>query len=144
VSALILSVRDLERSARFYGEVLGLPEVIRDPSVTALGDQQGGSPTIFLRQGSAHGVHAGHDALGVRSLMFDVGSVGELDRIEEALRAWDVFRERHAADTVHRVEVVTGHDPDRNALAFLASAEGKAVVVASLERVPPVVYGIDL
>ena len=142
--AILISVRDVERSSEFYKDILGLPEVLRDPTVIVLGDSTPDSPTLFLRQGPAHAVHAGFDTLGVRSLMFSLPSVAELDRVEARLRAWDGFRERHAAEAIHAVEVLTGHDPDRNALAFLAAAAGGPVTVANVDRVPPIVYGIDL
>jgi catechol 2,3-dioxygenase-like lactoylglutathione lyase family enzyme len=143
VVAAIFAVRDLQRSVDFYRDVLGLSEVLRDDGVVGIANQVGG-PLLFLRQGAPHGVHSGQDAIGVRSLMFEVPTVAELDRIADRLRAQNGLRERHHSDPTYQVEVVTGYDPDRNALAFLASTDGSPVRLTDLKQVPPTVYGIDL
>jgi catechol-2,3-dioxygenase len=120
IRSVVVSVRDLDRSAAFYQDVMNVSERIRENQVAMLCDPSG-SFTIFLRQAYANASHPGHQSLGIRSLSCNVGSVAELDRVEARLRANDAFVGRRFVDDAKQFEMVHGHDPDRVSLTFLAN-----------------------
>ena len=57
-----------------------------------LGDVSPGSIVLILRETrSTHNARYGQQSLGLRSITFNVGSLGELDRIESLLRTRSGF-----------------------------------------------------
>jgi catechol 2,3-dioxygenase-like lactoylglutathione lyase family enzyme len=117
--AAVISVSDLDRSVDFYKDVMNVSELLREGEVVVLGPP-GGLWRIYLRAAYQRASHPGRHALGARVMGFSVGSLTELDRVEDRLRARDAFRDRHPQDIVGTYDVVFGHDPDRLALTFAA------------------------
>ena len=78
-----------------------------------------GLPTTFTESDSS-------GAAGRRRSVtcLQCGSLAELDRVEERLRAHDSFRARRKIHETERFELVHGHDPDRLSLTFLAYEVG--------------------
>jgi catechol 2,3-dioxygenase-like lactoylglutathione lyase family enzyme len=119
IRAVVVSVRDLDRSSAFYQDVMNVREVSRDGQMAVLSGDLIPGFTLYLREAHRNAVHSG-EALGVRAFSCDVGSFAELDRVEGRLRARDGFRGREFIDDAQRFEMVQGHDPDRLSLVFVA------------------------
>jgi catechol-2,3-dioxygenase len=141
-SALV-SVQEIDRSATFYQAVMNLREVIREDQISVL---SGGSRpfTLYLRETGRNSSHPGQQALGVRTLSFNVESIPELDRVEENLKAHDGFRERLNFDKDLGLEVVHGLDPDRLTLMFVAQSVKADIPPDVYHRVLVSMYGLDL
>jgi hypothetical protein len=89
-----------------------------------LGEASPESFGLILRQTSSiHQTRHGQQSLGLRYLTFNVGSLGELDRIESQLRGSDLFTERRDI-AKGASEVTLGRDPDNLPLVFVYYAEG--------------------
>jgi catechol 2,3-dioxygenase-like lactoylglutathione lyase family enzyme len=142
VHSVLLSVRDLDRSTTFYQAVLHFREVVREDRVAVLADEK--VPfTLFLRWAHSDAVHFGPDALGVRSLTYDVGSLAELERVEKGLRGFDAFRDRQSPSENACYQWVRGYDPDRFPLVFMAYESGQKVSRVDLRRAMARMYAID-
>ena len=119
IRAVVVSVRDLDRSSAFYQDVLNVPEVSRDGQIAVLSGELIPGFALYLREAHRNAVHSGQ-TLGVRAFSCDVGSFAELDRVEERLRAHAGFRSRQFLDDDQRFEMVQGDDPDRLSVIFVA------------------------
>ena len=144
VRSVLLSVRDLDRSTTFYQAVLHLREVLRQDRVAVLAGDERPPFTLFLRRAHPDAVHFGQEALGVRSLTYDVGSLAELERVEKGLRAFDAFRDRRSPPETAGYQWVRGYDPDRFPLSFLAYESGKTVSHEDLRRAMAQMYAVDV
>lgn len=142
--SILVSVRDLDRSVAFYQSVMGLNEVLRDEQIAACTGDETWPFTLYLRQALRNASHPGGDTLGVRSLSWDVGSIAELDRVEERLRAAGAFRDRRGVPGHDRFEVVRGQDPDRLSLTFVANETNAAMSSDDYLFVLALMYSIDL
>jgi catechol 2,3-dioxygenase-like lactoylglutathione lyase family enzyme len=127
IRSAVISVRDLDRSTTFYQDVMNLREVARQDQIAVLGADGAGLFTLYLRQAQQNARRAGQQSLGVRAISFNVGSLAELDRVEERLRALDAFRVRETLDVEGRLDVMFGYDPDRLSLVFAAPESGGLV-----------------
>ena len=84
----VLYVRDAERSAAFYGDVLGFRRVMEMPGAVFL---QAADSTndhdlgLFAIGADAGPSPAGKSAVGLYHLAWEVDTLAELDRIREAL-----------------------------------------------------------
>jgi catechol 2,3-dioxygenase-like lactoylglutathione lyase family enzyme len=143
LQSVIISVRDLNRSVEFYEDVTQLRQTVRESAVAILARNEPGASMLFLRQASARAPHPGSDFVGVRSITWGVPSVVELSRIEERLRAHHSFQDRHAVEDDPDFEFLIGHDPDRLALAFVASRSGARVSETTVRTVSGYIYSID-
>jgi hypothetical protein len=126
IRSTLIAVADLERSVDFFGEVGPFGVIARQDAVAVLGDVETGSAVLILRETrSLHQTRHGPQSLGLRSITFNVGSSGELDRVESVLRSRDGFTERrHIADGAS--ELVRGRDPDNLPLVFVYYAADTA------------------
>jgi catechol 2,3-dioxygenase-like lactoylglutathione lyase family enzyme len=143
VRSIVISVKDLDRSTTFYQDVMHLREVAREGDMAVLSEDATGLFPLYLRQAQRNAVRSGQQSLGVRSVSFNVGSLAELDRVEERLRALDAFRQRQTVDEAGRFDVVFGYDPDRLALTFSAHESGTTMHV-SHHRAVGLLYAVDL
>jgi catechol 2,3-dioxygenase-like lactoylglutathione lyase family enzyme len=116
IGHVVLNVTDLERSLRFYTEVLGLQVSDRYPDTMVPGGM------IFLRCNTDHhgvalvGGAAGSERTSLNHFAFEVGSVDEVFRARAWLRARDVpvvFEGRRRAGCQIAIEF---KDPDGNNL----------------------------
>jgi hypothetical protein len=116
----LIAVGDLERSIAFYGELGPFAAIARDDAIAVLGDASPSSIVLILRETRGlHQARHGPQSLGLRSVTFNVGSVGELDRIESFLRSRDLFTDRrHIADGAS--DLLRGRDPDNLPLVFVS------------------------
>jgi catechol 2,3-dioxygenase-like lactoylglutathione lyase family enzyme len=139
--AVVISVRDLDRSSSFYQDVMSLSEVLREDQIVVLGSNLNPSFTLYLREAHRNAAHPGQ-ALGVRAFSCDVGSFAELDRVEGRLRALNAFRDRHFLDEAEQFEMIHGQDPDRLSLVFVAHEN--ALALKDYRRALASLYAIDL
>jgi hypothetical protein len=115
----LVAVADLERSVAFYGELGPFAVIARDDAIAVLGEASPGSVVIVLRETrSRHQMRHGPQSLGLRSMTFNVGSVGELDRIESVLRSRDLFTDRRPI-AEGASDLLRGRDPDNLPLVFV-------------------------
>ena len=143
IRTMLIAVGDLDRSVAFYRELGPFEEIVREDAVAVLGDVSPASIILILRDTrNIHQIRHGQQSLGLRSITFNVGSVGELDRIESVLRGRKLFTARHpVADGAS--EVIRGRDPDNLPLAFICYAEGKPVDVDYYRSIVNLVYALD-
>jgi len=115
----LVAVGDLERSVAFYGELGPFAVIARDDAIAILGDASPESIVLILRETRGlHQARHGPQSLGLRSVTFNVGSLGELDRIEAFLRSRDLFTDRrHIANGAS--DLLRGRDPDNLPLVFV-------------------------
>src|SRR5215472_9456271 len=106
LSAAVVFVRNLDRSLKFYTEVLGLAVIDRSPTAVLLGEDDG--PQLVLR---AFGENAAHPlgSLGVQYLIWMTDSRDDLDRRMALLQQRSAYSETHKHGEAVTVE---GRDPD--------------------------------
>jgi len=93
--------------------------IVRDDAIAVLGDASPGSVVLVLRETrSRHQTRHGQQSLGLRSITFNVGSLGELDRIESFLRSRDLFTDRRRV-AQGASDLLRGRDPDNLPLVFV-------------------------
>ena len=144
ISSVLVSVSDLDHSTVFYQDVMNLREVFREDKVAILGDNAIRSFTLLLRETHRGALRSGQQAVGIRSLMCDVGSTAELDRVQERLRALDAFQIRQFFDQAEKFEFVIGHDPDRLPLIFTANETGTTRSVDDYRHGLARMYAVDV
>jgi catechol 2,3-dioxygenase-like lactoylglutathione lyase family enzyme len=144
VRSTLVAVTDLDRSVAFYRELGPFEEVFREGSVAMLGETSPASLTLILREvRSSHQTRYGQASLGLRSIHFNVGTLGELDRIESVLRGRELFSSRlQIADGVS--ELVFGRDPDNMPLLFVCFATNKPLGPDYYRAVAGRVYSLDV
>ena len=143
IRSVLVSVSDLDRSATFYQDVMNLHEVLREDQMVVLGDASGPF-TLFLRE-ARHGAvqHSGQQALGVRSVVYDGGSIAELDQVDARLRMLGAFRGRRSLDGTEATQFLHGHDPDRLPLLFVAHETGRVPSREDFRRALATMYVLD-
>jgi len=106
LSAAVVFVRNLDKSVKFYTEVLGLAVVDRSPTAVLLGEDS--EPQLVLR---AFGETATHPlgSLGVQYLLWLTGTREDLDRRTALLQQRSAYKETHTNGEAVTVE---GRDPD--------------------------------
>jgi len=106
LSAAVVFVRSLDRSVKFYTEVLDLAVLDRSPTAVLLGED--GGPQLVLR---AFGENATHPlgSLGVQYLIWMTGSRDDLDRRAALLQQRSAYKETHTNGDAITIE---GRDPD--------------------------------
>jgi catechol-2,3-dioxygenase len=106
LSAAVVFVRSLDRSVKFYTEVLDLAVLDRSPTAVLLGAD--GGPQLVLR---AFGENATHSlgSLGVQYLIWMTDSRDDLDRRRALLQQQSAYKETHTNGDAVMVE---GRDPD--------------------------------
>jgi catechol 2,3-dioxygenase-like lactoylglutathione lyase family enzyme len=105
LSAVVMFVQDLDRSQRFYQEVLELDVVDRSPTAVLLSSPEG---ELILRSMGGSAPHP-LGSVGVQYVVWASASRDDLDRSEQALRQHSAHRVTRQADGVSAVE---GSDPD--------------------------------
>jgi hypothetical protein len=118
IRSTLIAVADLDRSVAFYDELGPFDVLARQDGVAMLGGVSPSSPVLILRETrSLHLTRHGQQSLGLRSMTFNVGSLGELERVESILRSHERFTDRRHLDEGAST-LVRGRDPDNLPLVF--------------------------
>ncbi|HWF25265.1 MAG TPA: VOC family protein [Solirubrobacteraceae bacterium] len=138
----LLNVTDLQQSIDFYREVLELRLASQRDQVAALIiDEKDRSQVLTLRELGRSPLRPGRGNVGVRLLSFEVGSLGDLDVIEQRLVRRDalVWRRRTKAFTA-----IMGLDPDRIEIAISASnVPGSPILNEDWDEIDDTIYAIE-
>jgi catechol 2,3-dioxygenase-like lactoylglutathione lyase family enzyme len=115
--SVVLNVSDLDQSIEFYDDVLGLRLLFKGDQLAAIGGAEG-APTqvLVLRALGTTGHVGGAHHIGARAIVWEVGSLDQLDHIAGALERRSSLVGKREAKTW---TAVVGHDPDR--IAIVAS-----------------------
>jgi hypothetical protein len=143
IRSTLVSVSNLDRSVAFYKEIGPFEELAREDAVAILGNTSPGSLLLLLREMRGSSVHRhGQQSLGLRSIIFNIDAIGELDRIESALRAHNLLTSRR--EIAHGAsELISGRDPDNLPLAFVHYADGKPIGADYYRIISDLVYSLD-
>ena len=122
INSAVMFVQELDRSLRFYLDLLGLTLVSRDPTAALLASPAGAH--LILR---SMGKNAPHPlgSVGVQYVVWTAGGEDELAHYERVLRDHSAYLETRSSGGV---TVVEGRDPD-----------GVVVMITypGLDEVPP-------
>jgi hypothetical protein len=143
IRSTLVAVSDLDRSVAFY-QALGPFDVIaREQAVAVLGKVSPAAIGIVLRQTErVDQGRQGSQSLGLRSEIFNLGSLAELNRIESFLRSRDLFTaRRNSVDNAS--DCVLGRDPDNLPLVFVYYSQD-TLGADYYRKMIELVYSIDV
>ena len=106
IGSAVMFVQDLDRSVRFYQEVLALTVTDRSSTAALLVSTQG--TQLILRATGGPGAHA-LGGVGLQYLIWTADSADDLHRCERALTERSAYRDTRSSEGV---TVVEGSDPD--------------------------------
>jgi catechol-2,3-dioxygenase len=106
IGSAVMFVQQLDRSIRFYQDVLTLEVADQSPTAALLVSPEG-SELILRAMGSA-GAHP-LGGVGVQYVIWTAADHEDLTRCERVLRERGAYRETRSSDGIQLVE---GHDPD--------------------------------
>jgi catechol-2,3-dioxygenase len=131
IGSVVVFVQLLDRSIRFYQDLLELQVIDQSPTAALL-VSPGGSELILRAMGSA-GAHP-LGAVGVQYVIWTAADRDDLDRCERVLKERSAYRETRGSDGIVLVE---GHDPDDSVvmIAYPGPEERQ------LQRLPTRIYG---
>src|ERR1700722_5457972 len=123
IRSTLIAVSDLDRSVAFYGELGPFEVIAREQAVAVLGRVSPAAMGVILRQTErVDEGRQGQQSLGLRSEIFNLGSLAELDRVESFLRGRDLFTARRNSDD-NASDFIVGRDPDNLPLVFVYYAQ---------------------
>ena len=131
LSSVVMFVRDLDRSVRFYTGILGL--VVADRSTTAALLSNATGTQLVLRA-MGRGADRALGSVGVQYVVWTAAGKEELERCERVLRERGAHRETR---THGEVAVVEGRDPDDIVLMVLYPGPDQL----PLRELPVRIYG---
>ena len=143
IRSTLIAVSDLDRSIAFYQELGPFEVIAREQAVAVLGRVSPRSIGVILRA-TEHidEGRQGQQSLGLRSEIFNLGSLSELNRIETFLRSRNLFTaRRNSADNVS--DFIIGRDPDNLPLVFVYYAE-EVLGADYYENMLDLVYSVDV
>jgi catechol 2,3-dioxygenase-like lactoylglutathione lyase family enzyme len=143
IRSTLIAVGDLDRSVAFYRELGPFDEIAREDAAAVLGGVTPAETVLMLREmRSIHRTRHGQQSLGLRSVTFNVGSLGELDRIESLLRSQGLFTARQQI-AGGESELVRGRDPDNLPLVFVCYANDEPLGPEYYQELANLVYSLD-
>ena len=143
IRSTLIAVSDLDRSVAFYEE-LGPFDVIARSRPSRCSARSRPPPWVSscVKQSAIDEGRQGQQSLGLRSEIFNLGSLAELDRIESFLRGRDLFvARRNSEDGVS--DFIVGRDPDNLPLVFVYYAQD-TLGADYYRKMIDLVYSIDV
>jgi catechol-2,3-dioxygenase len=138
---VLLNVADLEKSVEFYRGVFDFPVIGQRGRATALlVHENNGRQVVVLREVRASALHAGRGTIGARMVGFEVGSLENLQLIEQRL-------EQRQAPLTHlrreTWEAILGTDPDRIEFVVASSLTGAPISRDDWRNIDSMVFAFD-
>jgi catechol 2,3-dioxygenase-like lactoylglutathione lyase family enzyme len=131
LDSAVMFVQDLDRSVRFYREVLALE--VADRSATAALLTSGGGSQLVLRSMGSGAVHS-LGGVGIQYVIWTAADEEDLDRFERALKELSAHRDTRVQGPVRAVE---GRDPDDVVVMVIYPGSDKAPT----HELPVRIYG---
>jgi catechol 2,3-dioxygenase-like lactoylglutathione lyase family enzyme len=141
IQAVLLNVSDLNQSTDFYRDVFGLRVVSGAYRVTALMvSENNRRQVVLLRELGRNASHGGRGNIGPRMLSFEVGSLGELETIEQRFVQREALVWHRQTDTYR---AILGLDPDRIEVCVASSLVGAAITGEDWRNLDEAIYAIE-
>jgi catechol-2,3-dioxygenase len=141
IQAALLNVSDLKQSIDFYRDVFDLQVVSRADRVTALMvSEKDRRQVLLLRQLGRNAYHGGRGNIGLRMLSFEVGSLEELETIEQRLVERQALVWQGQTETYR---AIMGLDPDRIEVAVASSLAGTPITAEAWRDFDDTIYAIE-
>jgi catechol-2,3-dioxygenase len=141
IQAALINVSDLKQSVDFYRDVFDLHVVSQADRVTALMvSEKDRRQVVLLRELGRNPYHGGRGNIGLRMLSFEVGSIEELETIEQR------FVQRQALvwhGTTGNFRAIMGLDPDRIEVSVSSSVAGTPITRDDWRNLDDTIYAID-
>jgi catechol-2,3-dioxygenase len=131
IGSVVMFVQQLDRSIRFYQDLLELQVIDQSPTAALL-VSPGGSELILRAMGSA-GAHP-LGAIGVQYVIWTAADRDDLDRCERVLKERSAYRDTRGSDGI---VVIEGHDPDDTVVMITYPGPEDR----PLRHLPPRIYG---
>jgi catechol 2,3-dioxygenase-like lactoylglutathione lyase family enzyme len=139
--AVIFNVADLERSVEFYRGVFDFPVIGQRERATALlVHENDGRQVVVLREVGPNALHSGRGTIGPRVLGFEVGSLENLELIEQELEQRQALLTHPRRETW---EAILGTDPDRNEFVVASSLTGAPISRDDWRNIDSMVFAFD-
>lgn len=131
LGSVVMFVHDLDRSVRFYEDVLGLVVADRSPTAALLSNAEG---TQLVLRAMGPGADRALGSVGVQYVVWTAAGKQDLERCERVLRERAAHRETRSHG---EVAVVESRDPDD--IVLMVTYPGPDEV--PLHELPPRIYG---
>jgi catechol 2,3-dioxygenase-like lactoylglutathione lyase family enzyme len=139
--AVIFNVADLEKSVEFYRGVFDFPVIGQRGRATALlVHENDGRQVVVLREVGPNALHSGRGTIGPRVLGFEVGSLENLELIEQELEQRQALLTHPRRETW---EAILGTDPDRNEFVVASSLTGAPISRDDWRNIDSMVFAFD-
>jgi catechol-2,3-dioxygenase len=130
ISGVVIYVQDLDRSVRFYRELLGLESFDTSATAALLGTKDG---TYLVLRGTGSAAAHPLGGIGLQWVVWSLPTKQDLDRCEQILRQQSAYRESRSDANLTTVE---GRDPD-DLTVLLVYADGSD---AAMRELPARIY----
>jgi catechol 2,3-dioxygenase-like lactoylglutathione lyase family enzyme len=131
LGSVVMFVHRLDRSVKFYEEILGLVVADRSPTAALLSNTEG---TQLVLRAMGRGADRALGSVGVQYVVWTAAGKADLERCERVLREHGAHRETRSHGDV---TVVEGRDPDD--IVLMVTYPGPDEV--PLHELPPRIYG---
>jgi catechol 2,3-dioxygenase-like lactoylglutathione lyase family enzyme len=140
LQTVVMNVGELDKSVAFYRDVLGFSELATKDQLAAVHAAGNDHPQVIVfREIGTTGRLEGARHLGMRALVVEVDSTGELERVVDALKDRGLFEARREGD---KWLAVFGRDPDGTAVAATASKTSTPITLQDWADLDEALYGI--
>jgi catechol-2,3-dioxygenase len=141
IQTVLHNVSDHKQSIDFYRDVFDLHVVSRADRMTALMvSEKDRSQVLLLRQLGRNAYHGGRGNIGLRMLSFEVGSLDELETIEQRLVERQALVWQGQTKTYR---AIMGLDPDRIEVAVASGLAGTPITTEAWRNFDDTIYAIE-
>ena len=141
IQAVLLDVSDLKQSIDFYREVFGLRVVSEAYRVTVvMVSDKHRRQVLLLRELGRNADHGGRGYIGPRMLSFEVGSLAELETVEQRFVQRQALLWHRQTDTYR---AILGLDTDRIEVCVASSLAGTPITGEDWQNLDDAIYAIE-